>query len=198
MQVRAARTREAIIRGAAECIDAQGYRGASLAAICRSSAVSVGALVFHFRDKSGLAEAVVEAGSATARAVAEAAAREDDSPLHAVGTLLCALTVLLREDVVVRAGALLARERPDIAARWHDAWTPRLTALVAQADTRGELAPGAEPGLVTALADHLLTAAESRRPGQRPDLDPDPDSDPGQEITRLWALVQHGIARRST
>ncbi|WP_432032491.1 TetR family transcriptional regulator [Streptomyces antibioticus] len=145
MQVRAARTREAIIRGAAECIDAQGYRGAGLAAIRRSSAVSAGALVFHFRDKSGLAEAVVEAGSATARAVAEPAVREDDSPPRAVGTLLCALTVPLREDVVVRAGALPARERPDIAARRHDAWTPRLTALAAQADTRGELAPGGNP-----------------------------------------------------
>ncbi|MFE0727475.1 hypothetical protein ACFW2X_04320 [Streptomyces antibioticus] len=144
----------------------------------------------------------MEAGSATARAVAEPAVREDDSPPHAVGTLLCALTVPLREDVVVRAGALPARERPDIAARRHDAWTPRLTALAAQADTRGELAPGGKPGLVTALADRPLTAAETRRPGQRLDLDPgsdpdpDPDPDPGQEITRLWALVQHGIARR--
>lgn len=192
MQVRAARTREAIIRGAAERMDAQGYRGASLADICRSSDVSVGALVFHFRDKTGLAEAVVEAGSATARATAEAASREYDSPLHAVGTLLRALTVLLREDVVVRASALLARERPDIAAHWHDAWTPRLTELVEQADTRGELDPEVEPGLVTTLADYLMTAAEAYPRTRRPEHCPDP----GLEVTRLWSLIQRGIANR--
>ncbi|MEU6669334.1 TetR/AcrR family transcriptional regulator [Streptomyces sp. NPDC046727] len=192
MQGRAARTREELIRGAAVCMDAQGYRGATLTAISKLCNVSIGALTFHFPDKTSLAAAVVQAGAAAVREAVEAASEEDDSPLRAVGALLRTLARLLEEDVVVRATALLARERADIADDWHEAWMPRLAELAEQADARGELDAGGGPQLVVALAGWLLVAAEAyprTRPGRRAGI--------GAELARVWPLIERGVAGRA-
>ncbi|WP_405817587.1 TetR/AcrR family transcriptional regulator [Streptomyces sp. NBC_01390] len=189
MQVRAAHTRELLIRGAALCMDAQGYRGATLAAISKLCDVSMGALTFHFPDKTSLAAAVVHLGAATAREVMEAVSKEYDSPLRAVGLLLRTLVRLIEEDVVVRATALLARERADIAGDWQEAWMPRLVELADQADARGELGPGGGPYLVAALVGWLVAGVEAhpRTPaGRRADL--------SGELARVWPLIERGIA----
>lgn len=193
VQVRAARTREVLIRGAAECMDTQGYRGATLTAISRLCDVSIGALTFHFPDKTSLAAAVVRAGAATARTVVEAESDDSGSALRAVGTLLRALAELIEEDVVVRVAALLARERADIAADWHEAWRPRLVELAERADARGELAPGVEPHLVAGLVGWLLAAAETyprTAPGRRADF--------RGEVARAWPLIERGLAGGAT
>jgi AcrR family transcriptional regulator len=191
VQIRAARTREVLIRGAAVCIDTQGYRGATLTAISRLCNVSIGALTFHFPDKTSLAAAVVRAGAATVRTVVESESddTDSDSALRAVGTLLRALAELIEEDVVVRVAALLARERADIAADWHEAWLPRLVELAERADARGELAPGVEPHLVAGLVGWLLAAAEAyprTTPGRRADF--------RGEVARAWPLIERGLA----
>ncbi|MEU6373601.1 TetR/AcrR family transcriptional regulator [Streptomyces sp. NPDC046909] len=198
MQVRAARTREILIRGAAECMDTEGYRGATLTAISKLCNVSIGALTFHFPDKTSLAAAVVRAGAATARTALEATPAPDqgpepddpDSALRAVGALLHALTELIERDVVVRVAALLARERADIAADWHEAWLPRLVELAERADARGELAPGAEPRLVAGLVGWLLAAAEAY-----PRTASGRHTDFRGEVARAWPLIERGIAR---
>ncbi|MFJ8859543.1 TetR family transcriptional regulator [Streptomyces sp. NPDC102451] len=188
MQIRAARTRGALIRGAAVCMDAQGFKGATLTAIAESCDVSIGALTFHFHDKTRLAAAVADAGASIAREAVEAASVQHESPLRAMEELLSVLTRLLAQDVVVRAAALLTRERADIAADWRDAWVPRLAELAEQADERGELGPGVEPCLVTDLVDCLVTAAEvrMRRAGHCRGA--------GGELARVWLLIRRGIA----
>lgn len=191
MQARAARTREALIRAAADVVDDKGYNGATLVAISKSAQVSMGALTFHFASKSELAEAVVgRAATIAAERTADAAAGQL-SPLQAVGGLLQALAGLLDEDVVVRAGSLLARERPDIVPAWHSSWMPTLCQLLKEAEAAGELRHGVRPPAVAGLVTYLLTAVEVH-----------PRTGPGQEcfreaagaMSRLWPFVCHGIA----
>ncbi|MEV0975853.1 TetR family transcriptional regulator [Streptomyces sp. NPDC049915] len=190
MQARAERTREALIRAAADVVDDNGYHGATLVAISRCARVSMGALTFHFASKSELAEALVERAARIAGERAAGAVAGQVSPLRAVGELLQVLARLLDEDVVVRAGSLLARERPDIVPPWHSSWTPTLCRLLKEAEAAGELRRGARPSAVAGLVMYLLTAVEVQ-----------PRTDPGQEfrgaagaMSRLWPFVCHGIA----
>ncbi|MEU9594744.1 TetR/AcrR family transcriptional regulator [Streptomyces sp. NPDC048219] len=162
-QDRAARTRQALIAAAAADMDVNGYDGATLSAISASAHVSMGALTFHFASKRALAEGVVQEASALTRERAEAAVAGQSSPLPAAIALLQHLADLLDESVVVRAAALLARERPEAVPGWHQAWVPTLRQLLREADRRGELHQEARPVAVTTLAVYLLTAVEVHR-----------------------------------
>ena len=62
-QERAVRTREKLIRSAAEVFDREGYAVASITTISARAGVSNGALHFHFASKAALAEAVAEAAA---------------------------------------------------------------------------------------------------------------------------------------
>ncbi|MFJ2751050.1 TetR family transcriptional regulator [Streptomyces sp. NPDC087297] len=57
-QERAARTREALVRAAAEVFAEEGFTAASIAVISRRARVSAGGLHFHFAGKTVLARAV--------------------------------------------------------------------------------------------------------------------------------------------
>ncbi|MFE9251232.1 TetR family transcriptional regulator [Streptomyces sp. NPDC007088] len=162
-QDRAARTRQALIAAAAADIDANGYDGATLSVISTTASVSMGALTFHFSSKRALAEAVVEEACALTRERAGAAVRIDSSPLHVAGALLRCLADLLDESALVRAAALLARERPHAVPGWHQAWVPLLRELLLEADRMGQLHREARPAAVTDLVVHLLTAVEVNR-----------------------------------
>ena len=70
-QVRAARTREALIRAAAEVFAADGYALASLPEISRRAGVSKGALHFHFASKDALAAEVEDVAAARVVRLAE-------------------------------------------------------------------------------------------------------------------------------
>ncbi|MCS0605718.1 TetR family transcriptional regulator [Streptomyces sp. LP11] len=191
MQARAERTREALIRAAADVMGDKGYKGATLVEICRSAQVSMGALTFHFASKSELAEAVVGRAADTAGERAADAAVAHGSPLRAVGGLLQALARLLDEDTVVRAGSLLARERPDIVPAWHSSWTPTLWQLLTEAAAAGELRHGVRPPVVAGLAMHLLAAVEM---DPRTGADHEVFRGAAGAVSRLWPLVCHGIA----
>lgn len=102
-QERALRTREALVKSAAEVFDREGFRVASLTTISNRAGVSNGALHFHFVSKAALAEAVEEA----------AGHRLDHITRRATGgpnALQCLVDAThdlargLREDVVLRAG----------------------------------------------------------------------------------------------
>ncbi|MFE9454280.1 TetR family transcriptional regulator [Streptomyces sp. NPDC006739] len=191
-QARGTRTREALIRAAAEAVDGKGYHGATLVAISKSARVSMGALTFHFASKGELAQAIVDKAAATTRErTAQVTAGASASPLCAVEALLQGLARLLDEDAVVRAASLLARERPDIVPGWHSSWVPSLCQLLKAAEAAGELRPDAPPPAVAGLVAHLLTAVEVH-----------PRTAPAQErlvgaasaMARLWPFVCHGIA----
>ncbi|MGG8409410.1 ScbR family autoregulator-binding transcription factor [Streptomyces sp. 12297] len=143
-QERAARTRDALIRSAAEVFDREGFSPASLVSISSLAGVSNGALHFHFATKAGLADAVEEAALARLKAVTEGA-----PPAGAGGHLqrLIDATHELADaqldDVVLRAGFALsgdvARPRP---GGLRDRWRMWVAGTLERAAAAGELRPG--------------------------------------------------------
>jgi AcrR family transcriptional regulator len=107
-QDRAIRTRQQLIRSAAEAFDGGGYALSSLTEISNRAGVSSGALHFHFSSKRALGEAVE---SAAAQALQEMLARRPhgrSTPLQVLVGASNALTARLAQDVVLRAGFGLA------------------------------------------------------------------------------------------
>ncbi|MFJ9833253.1 ScbR family autoregulator-binding transcription factor [Streptomyces sp. NPDC101169] len=152
-QVRAARTRQALIRAAAEAFAHDGYARASLPAISGRAGVSAGALHFHFPSKDALAREIEGAAAYSVRELAECAGSTETG---AAGTLVGAirrLVVALAADPVVRAGFVLSADparRDGTAAldTWHD-WV-RDTAR--RAHEAGELRDGVSPeGVATVV-----------------------------------------------
>lgn len=88
-QVRAARTRQALVRAAAEVFADDGYALASLPAISRRAGVSTGALHFHFPSKDLLAREVEAAATVSLQRLAArqdvSAARQDVPAARAPG-----------------------------------------------------------------------------------------------------------------
>ncbi|MFQ6198888.1 TetR family transcriptional regulator, partial [Streptomyces sp. NPDC000405] len=83
-QQRAIRSREAIVRAAAQVVDRHGLRAATLTRVSAEAGLSKGAVYFHFDDKDALAsELETEAGRALDE-LAAARAREDGPALPAV------------------------------------------------------------------------------------------------------------------
>ncbi|KOU20007.1 hypothetical protein ADK52_27525 [Streptomyces sp. WM6372] len=162
-QERAARTRETLIRSAAETFDRDGFSVASLTAISSLAGVSNGALHFHFPSKAALANAVEEAAltrllALTGEVRAEGDAERDVLPAGGSRVQLLVdvthgLAEALRTDPVLRAGFALSgelsRPRPgDLRERWRR-W---VEGTLRRAEAEGELRPEAAAGdVVTAV-----------------------------------------------
>ncbi|MEV3859241.1 ScbR family autoregulator-binding transcription factor [Streptomyces sp. NPDC050095] len=138
-QVRAARTREALIRAAADVFAEDGYALASLPSISRRAGVSTGALHFHFASKDVLAGEVETAAAATAARLAERF-RSDGTPLQSLLDVCSGLLHALADDPVVRAGFRLSADPSRKAGtELLDWWHRRVSALVVEAQRAGEL-----------------------------------------------------------
>nr|QDG00835.1 tetr family transcriptional regulator [Streptomyces griseus] len=103
-QERAARTRNALIRSAAELFEQCGYTKASLYEISSGAGVSRGALHFHFVNKADLADAVEGAAARSLHRAARRAEQGQTNALQALTNLSHTFAQLLSWDVVVRAG----------------------------------------------------------------------------------------------
>ncbi|MFK0049467.1 ScbR family autoregulator-binding transcription factor [Streptomyces sp. NPDC090741] len=160
-QERAARTRETLIRSAAETFDRDGFSVASLTAISSLAGVSNGALHFHFPSKAALANAVEEAALTRLLALTGNARVDVEGGVLPAGEGRVQLLVdvthglagALRADPVLRAGFALSgelsRPRPgDLRERWRR-WVEE---TLRQAEAEGELRPEAAAGdVVTAV-----------------------------------------------
>ncbi|THA70025.1 TetR family transcriptional regulator [Streptomyces sp. A0958] len=151
-QQRAVRTREALIRSAAEIVAREGFAVTSLTGISTRAGVSNGALHFHFVSKVALVEAVEAAALERLRAVLEAPAGARSRLQHLVD-VTHALARELNSDVVLRAGFVLCGDvawAPDVDLRAY--WQRWAEGLVREAGAAAELRPGAEPeGIVAAV-----------------------------------------------
>ena len=141
-QERAARTRESLMRAAAETFAEDGFVPATLSNISRRAGVSNGALHFHFENKHALARAVEAAAVETVRRITREA---DEGPGGALQRLVDGTYALMRrleEDVVVRAGFELLGTAPrrgravDLRAEWQR-WIESVLRVAKEA---GELA----------------------------------------------------------
>ncbi|MFI5773795.1 ScbR family autoregulator-binding transcription factor [Streptomyces sp. NPDC051658] len=153
-QERAARTRETLIRSAAEVFDRDGFSMASLTAISSQAGVSNGALHFHFASKAVLVDVVEEEALTRLLAVANGEQPPGASRVQLLVDVTHALADALRGDVVLRVGFALSGEtsrptRVDLRQRWRY-WVEE---TLKQAEAEGELRRGAAlQDVVTAVA----------------------------------------------
>ncbi|MCX4571654.1 ScbR family autoregulator-binding transcription factor [Streptomyces sp. NBC_01571] len=200
-QVRAARTRQALVRAAAEVFADDGYALASLPAISRRAGVSTGALHFHFPSKDLLAREVEAAATVSLQRLA---ARQDAPPggvpggpagAGAGGAALRLLVEVSRDlvlglsaDPVLRAGFGLggdpSRKGGEGPGRW---WSEWVHALLREAHGAGELAEGVSPeaAAVAVVAATLGLAGLASR--HRFHLSP-------HLVEQFWALLLPGLA----
>ncbi|WP_432088423.1 MULTISPECIES: ScbR family autoregulator-binding transcription factor [unclassified Streptomyces] len=152
-QERAARTRETLIRSAAEVFDREGFSAASLSVISSRAGVSNGALHFHFENKAALADVVEAEALIRLRAVSDAGPPAGAGRVQLLVDATQGLAAALRRDVVLRAGFSLNGEpvrtvRVDLREHWRR-WVEE---AVKHAESEGELRPEvAAQDVVTAV-----------------------------------------------
>ncbi|MER5740956.1 ScbR family autoregulator-binding transcription factor [Streptomyces sp. NPDC002262] len=187
-QERAARTRDALIRSAAELFERRGYEQARLAEISAGAGVSSGALHFHFESKAAVAQAVENEACRSLRRTARATQAQRTDTLQALVDTSHALARLLRQDVVTRAGYRLncdAVGRPELNLRQE--WQSCVQALLSHAADEGELAEGVSQRDATTVLVAATTGLEvlSRHDGVWLS---------GASLTGLWRLLLPRIA----
>ncbi|MFI1508880.1 TetR family transcriptional regulator [Streptomyces sp. NPDC020597] len=190
MQERAARTRQALVQAAAAEFDRYGYAGTSLVQVCKSAGITTGALTFHFRSKSELADAVQADGCTAIRRVVEHFAGAQSPALERLVDLTLSLARLLEDETAVRSAARLTRERPGGDIGWAACWMPAVGELAGRAQRMGQLRPGTQPAAVTHLAAYLLVASEMR---VRASLQAAREPDAVKQLEQMWNLALHGL-----
>ncbi|MGP4013541.1 ScbR family autoregulator-binding transcription factor [Streptomyces sp. 4N124] len=156
-QERAARTRQSLVRAAAEVFAQDGFVVASLTSISRKAGVSNGALHFHFESKQALARAVEDEAAAAVREIVDASRAARQAPLQRLIDATHALMARLDQDVVVRAGFELGAGRPtrrDGAVDLRGQWQNWVESVLGEAERQGGLAAGvsAADAAVTVMA----------------------------------------------
>ncbi|MFJ9846026.1 ScbR family autoregulator-binding transcription factor [Kitasatospora sp. NPDC101155] len=135
-QERALKTREVILRSAAEVFDECGFSGASISKIMERAGVTQGGMYFHFKSKQGLALAVMNSQQdhVDIPAGEEGLQRIIDITFHVAREL--------RRNVVFRAGVRLAVEQGEIGlqdATPYEQWVDQFYEQLLVARGRGEL-----------------------------------------------------------
>lgn len=190
-QERAARTRQSLIRAAAEVFAQEGFAPASLATISRRAGVSNGALHFHFENKKALARAVEdEAAKTVARITKGVVPGGGGSALQVLMDTTRELMNRLADDIVVRAGfelgADLARgEEPQLRREWQR-W---IEEMLRRAEQEGGLADGVSPdgaasAIVAATVGFEVLGAENREWLTE------------EKVAGFWDLLLPGLAGR--
>ncbi|MEU5184901.1 TetR family transcriptional regulator [Streptomyces longwoodensis] len=186
-QERAEQTRQRIVEAAASEFAGHGYDGTSLHGIVRTAGVTMGALTFHFRSKSALADAVQESGAAATRAALDATAPATGFQ-GALETVL-ALAGALRTTPSVRAAARLTREGH---GGWYDCWAPGLRDALERSWCEQRADSGLTPLAVTTLLAHVVLGAEaaaSTPEALRPVTGDAPEENLAQALRALGPLL---------
>lgn len=183
-QERAARTRENLIRSAAEAFEREGYAVASLTAISSQAGVSNGALHFHFASKEVLAQEVEGAAADAVKKMAEGCRSSTDTLLQSLVNATCLLLAAVAGDPLVRAGFRLGRDpsRKSGERRVWGWWCAWVQDLVAQAQEKGELAQGVSPEDAAAAILAVTAGFEVLSTWNRDWLS-------RERATRLWTLL---------
>ncbi|WP_411078895.1 ScbR family autoregulator-binding transcription factor [Streptomyces sp. cmx-18-6] len=151
-QVRAIRTREVLLRAAAEVFDEAGYAGASINRILERAGLTAGAVYFHFKSKEGLARAVILEQAVDLRFP------QGRTDLQQLLDMTGYLAVEMQHNTLLRAGVRLAVEQ-EVAGleeyAIYEWWAERFREELLVARDGGELLPGVDE----AAFAQLLVAA---------------------------------------
>ncbi|MFF7888660.1 ScbR family autoregulator-binding transcription factor [Streptomyces sp. NPDC007896] len=190
-QVRAVRTRRALVRAAAEVFAEDGYALASLPVISRRAGVSTGALHFHFPSKDLLAREVEAAATVSVQRLAVREGAGGGGGLQLLVDVSGDLVAALAVDPVLRAGFELggdpSRKSAEGPGRW---WSEWVYGLLREAQGAGELARGVSPEAaavaVVASVAGFGRLASRQRVRSSPHL-----------VEQFWALLLPGLAAPS-
>ncbi|MFI2379163.1 ScbR family autoregulator-binding transcription factor [Streptomyces sp. NPDC018964] len=191
-QERAARTRRALIRAAAEVIAEEGYVSASLAVISRRAGVSNGALHFHFANKKALARAVVEEAVRTVRQITGESSEGAACALQQLVDSTHRLMRRLADDAVVRAGfGLCAEPACRAGCSLRREWWRWVEDVLRRAEREGGLAEDVSVASVTDLVVAVTVGFEALSGSDREWLSE-------RRITGFWKLLLPRLAERRT
>ncbi|MFJ8388802.1 ScbR family autoregulator-binding transcription factor [Streptomyces sp. NPDC094438] len=182
-QQRAVRTRQALIRSAAEAFERHGYVLAKLADISARAGVSVGALHFHFENKAAVASSVETAAALRLRRAAWNAQRPGMNAVQRLTATSYALADQLRRDVVSRAGLKLSGEPArEGSLDLRQEWQAFVEKVVAEASDENLLVERVEQRDMADLIVAATTGFEllSRR---------DPDGLSPSLLTNFWRFM---------
>ncbi|MEU2656372.1 ScbR family autoregulator-binding transcription factor [Streptomyces sp. NPDC007325] len=135
-QERAVRTRETVLRAAAEVFDECGYHAASIRMIMERAQVTQGGMYFHFKSKQEMAEAVLAAQQSFVELPEgqDGLQRLIDTSYH--------LARELQDNVLFRASVRLAVEQQEFGGRdatAYEEWAELFHHQLLAARTRNEL-----------------------------------------------------------
>jgi TetR/AcrR family transcriptional repressor of nem operon len=159
-------TRDALVAGARRLMEVRGYQNTSVDDVLRESGVGKGNFYHHFRSKEDLGHAILDQiiGSFLERTLEPCFS---DTEGHRIGQIRCFLSRVLehqRQRKCVGGCAMgnLASELSDVhegfrarLASVFTAWQERLTLVLREAQTRGELVQICQPEAVA----HFVVAA---------------------------------------
>ncbi|MEU0743913.1 ScbR family autoregulator-binding transcription factor [Streptomyces sp. NPDC006134] len=184
-QDRAIRTRQSIIRGAAEVFDEYGFNGASISRIMKRAGVSQGAMYFHFKSKEELARAVMNAQPDTV------VPRLDSHGLQRIVDMTFVWARQIQRDVLLRAGVRLTNEQEGTSVRDaspYQEWVKILEITLRQAQQEGEVVESVD---VRRLSEFLVSACTGMQmyanaASGRQDLP--------ERVAAMWQILLPGIA----
>lgn len=139
-----------IIEAAIEIFGERGFGAARLEDVARRAGVAKGTVFVYFPTKEELFRAVAQSVLATHLGRLQSVATELDKPIPELVPLLLgqAATVIGQGRLPAMMRLLIAESRqfPDLARVWHDEVVCKvlglLTAMIEQAQARGEIRPG--------------------------------------------------------
>jgi AcrR family transcriptional regulator len=185
MQVRAARTRQALIAAAAQLIDDRGMKGTGLLDISRAAGVSKGALYFHFSSKDELVAAVREEARDCLLTLAGECLDGGESTLAGAARFTVAVSRRMKENAVLRAGLRLESEGGlddrDGGGSLRDGWLALLRERLAADAAAGRLCaadPDSTANLIAAVTVGLESLGRENATWWTPDV-----------TTGIWELL---------
>lgn len=185
MQQRAVRTREVLLRAAAEVFDEVGYTRASITKIIDRAGLTAGAVYFHFKSKEGLARAVIHEQAADLRFP------QGEAGLQRLIDMTGYLAVEMQQNTLFRAGVRLAVEQNEADLHEYaiyEWWAERFREELVAARHKGQLLPSADEDAFASLlvAAYTGTQIMSQLSTQRADL-------PGR-ISDMWHCLLPALA----
>ncbi|MEV8020734.1 ScbR family autoregulator-binding transcription factor [Streptomyces sp. NPDC086554] len=184
-QDRAVRTREVLLRAAAEEFDEKGYTGALVTSILARAELTAGAMYFHFKNKEALAVAVMNEQHQAIEP------RVTSRGLQRLVDITLVWAQRLPVDPMLRAGVRLAVEQGSFGMR--DAttflnWQASMLDCLRDAEQDRELMPGVDPESVAEFVVGACTGVQlyAQLVSGREDL--------GERTVRMWELLLPGIA----
>ncbi|MFI0262994.1 ScbR family autoregulator-binding transcription factor [Streptomyces sp. NPDC017056] len=185
MQERAVRTREVILRAAAEVFDEFGFSGASISKIMKRAGVTQGGMYFHFPSKEALAQAVMieQGGGLELPPGEDGLQRLVDITLYLAGEL--------QTNPTLRAGVRLAVEQGEFGVQddsAYRAWADEFAGQLRAAREKGELLPDVNVDELSWVLVSAYTGTQlfSQISSGRTDLH--------QRVVSLWRYLLPGVA----